>query len=48
MARAILFDLFETLITESRTRPLVCPRWVPSLGVSGRLSMGNGERFVPL
>jgi HAD superfamily hydrolase (TIGR01509 family) len=32
MVRAVLFDLFETLITESRTRPAGVSRLAPELG----------------
>lgn len=35
MARAVLFDLFETLITESRTRPLGASSLGPELGCDG-------------
>ena len=48
MVKAVLFDLFETLITESRTGRPACPRLLQRLGVNARPFVGTGKRCVLL
>jgi hypothetical protein len=48
MVKAVLFDLFETLITEFRTRPRGVSSPAPRLGVNARLSANTGKCFGPL
>ena len=43
MVKAVLFDLFETLVTGSRTRPLSVSSLAPDPDVNERPSGGDGK-----